>query len=446
MYQSTLINSVASTSFAAILPAQQHFQNMYSQLVSQNSSFSNAMVSHIQVNQNLYINCPPHVPPTSAPAFQTLTPNRGVDQSVMIDGKYRLDVTKDGTTESHFKLYDKDGKELAGEWGDPHLTGKNGAPVGDLQCNHVLTLPNGAKIGVRVSKPDGRLPVPGESDVVTELTAVSENGREAMNFNMNVGSSKSTTGTPISGYVGENFIGETLSDHGAFLGAQIGVSHEGGLFDPLTGHSMDSKRLKDIDLMNPDPVDRSRAVNLAMAQDLLGQGYVTPGHHRLYGDKSFASFSNHMRDDCLNGLQTKLAQMTSMSLAGLGCSMRLPNHINGVAAMLSSFGYLPMLDEFTTLNATFNPFMAKFMSEGLACNAIGRYLGQKGIQQVSLESLAKISKDPFAPYIVRNACAFMTHNPKAWERVETNDTGGRNADNWSDYRNFLNRASYLGWN
>ena len=208
---------------------------------------------------------------------------------------------------------------------------------------------------------------------------------------------------------------------------------------------MDSKRLKQIDLMNPDPSQRWKAVNLAMSQDLLEEGYVPPFHHQCFSDQNFESFTPHMRDDCLHGLQSTFRQMTSMNLAGLGCNMRLPNHMNrDKHLILSSFGFLPKPYVCPTLSATFNPYLAKFMPEGAACKAIGKYLRQNNIQEVSLENLADISKDQYAPPIVRNACAFMTYNPKAWERVETNDTGGMGADNWSDYKNFLNRAKVLG--
>ncbi len=328
MIQTAYSTSTTVTSMVGVNTSPPHFPNMYEQLMSFKPCFTRDMTLHIEHHQNQYLSCPEYLPQQHAPSFQTLTPNKGVDQSVMIDGEYRLDVTKDGKNESHFKLYDKNGKELAGEWGDPHLTGKNGEAVGDLQCNHVLTLPNGAKVGVRVSSPDGGAPVPGKADVVTELTAVSANGMDAMNFNMNVGSDKPTTGTPIAGYLGENFIAETLSDHGAFLGAQLGVSKNGGFVDPLTGLPMTAEGLKGIDLMNPDAIVRSKAENLAMAQTLHGQGYVTPYYHRLFCEHNFSSYTKEMHENCIDGLQLMLARMRMMLDNGLGCACRLPNYID----------------------------------------------------------------------------------------------------------------------
>jgi hypothetical protein len=429
---------------ASAINTQQMFPNMLAQLMTQRSDFTSAMANHIDFHRNLYECCPPYRAPHES-AFETLTPNPGVDQSIMIDGQYRLDVTKNGDSSSTYKVYDKDGKELAGAWGDPHMTGKNGEAVGDLQGNHVLTLPNGAQIGVRVSDAVGGKPMPGQVAYCSEITVTSANRSEAMNFNFNTGTSKTTTGTHISGYLGENFNAETLSDHGQFLGAQIGVSAQGGLFDPLTGQAMTANRLKEIDLNSGDPKVREKAIHLAMAQELYGQGYLTPTDHLLHSNTRFCDFMETRMQRCLANLQSLLMQMTRMNPYGCGCSMRLPNHIDSNRdLMLRSFGHLPKPYACPTLSAAFNPMLANYMPEGAACKAIGTYLQQKGTQAVSIEDLEKISNDQSVPPIVRNACAYMVQHPQAWRKVETNDTGGRGKDNWSGNWNFLDRANKLG--
>lgn len=428
---------------ASLFPSQQIFPSMLEQLQAQFPSFTQQMRIHIECNQNLYASCPPYRAPQES-AFQTLTPPPGVDQSIMIDGKYRLDVTKNGNASSTYKVYDKDGNEIAGAWGDPHMTGKDGEAVGDLQCNHVLTLPNGAQIGVRVSDANGGKPIPGQADYCSELTVTSANHSEAMNFNFNTGTSKPTTGTHISGYLGENFIGETLNDNGRFLGAQIGVSRN-GLFDPLTGQPMTDQRLNQIDLNSGDPKVRQDAVNLAMAQQLYGQGYLTPTDHHRYCGTRFSDFMPPMIRACTDNLRKLLWQMMQMNPYGCGCGVRLPNHIDSDRDInLRTIGDMPKPNVCPTLSAVYNPLLANYMPEGAACKAIGVYLKQEGKQAVSIEDLKKLAHDKSVPPIVRNACSFMMQHPDAWKKVETSDTGGRHADNWSGSWNFIDRANQLG--
>jgi hypothetical protein len=434
---------------AAVATAQQMFPNMLVQLLAQVSAFTGVMVNHIERHQNLYERCPAYMPTKSKPAFETLTPPPGVDQSVMIDGEYRLDVTKNGTSSSTYKVYDKSGKELAGAWGDPHMTGKDGAAVGDMQGNHVLKLPNGAQIAVRVSDGDGNEAKNGGVAYCSEITAVSANGEEAMNFNFNNGTNKPTTGTHISGYLGQNFIAETLGDHGPFLGAQLGVSKEGGLFDPLTGQSMTAQRLKELDLKNGDPVAREKAVNLAMAQQLFEQGYVTPLDNLLYGNKNFNSFTDPMRNQCTNNLQSLLLQMMSMNASGCGCDIRLPNHIDSeLDIMLQSFGQFPKPYACPTLSAAYNPMMACQMPEGAACRVIDVYMKQNNLGIMTPQEFQRLAQDPSVPPLMRNACSWMLQHPDAFDRIEQMDVPNQK-DHISGRSNFANRAKQLGtdgWN
>lgn len=431
---------------ANIANAHQNFPNLLAQTLSQISLFTGSMRNHIERNQSLYERCPMYKQPDSNPAFQTLTPKQGVDQSVMIDGEYRLDVTKNGTASSTYKVYDKNGKELAGAWGDPHMTGRDGAALGDMQGNHVLTLPNGVKIGVRVSDGNGGKPTNGNASFASEITVTSARGDEAMNFNFNNGSNKPTVGTHISGYLGENFNAETLGDHGAFMGAQIGVSKDGGLFDPLTGQSMTAQKLKELDLNNGDPVAREKAINLSMAQQLFGQGYVTPLDNLLHGAHSFKSFTEPMRNQCISNLQSLLSQMTRMNASGCGCGIRLPNHRDAdMDIKLHSFGQLPKPYACPTLSAVYNPMLANSMPEGAACRTIGLYMQQKGISAVSIQDLQKIANDKNASPMIRNACSWMDQHHDAFDRIEQLDVPNQK-DNWSGSGNFLNRANQLGAN
>ncbi len=419
------------------------FPNMLAQLMAQSQIFTGAMMNHIEHHQHLYEHCPPYAPTRSVPAFENLTPNKGVDQSVMIDGAYRLDVTKNGKDSSTYKVYDKSGQELAGAWGDPHMTGKAGEAVGDMHGNHVLTLPNGAKLGIRVSDAHGEESKAGKATFCSEITATSANGAEAMNFNFNNGTDKKTTGSHISGYLGENFIAETLGDHGPFLGAQLGVSKEGGLFDPLTGQSMTAKRMNEIDLKNVDSVAREKSINLAASQQLFSQGYLTPADHRVYGNTSFSNFLQATIAQCIRNLQLFLFQMTTLNAAGCGFAIRLPNHIDSNRdIMLQSFGQLPKPYACPTLSASFNPALAGQMPEGAACKAIGVYLMQQKAKAVTLKDLGIVASDQKAPPIVRNACSFMMQHPDAWRKVETRDAGF--ADDRSGVWNFFNRAKDLG--
>lgn len=431
---------------ASIANAHQNFPNLLAQTLSQISLFTGAMRSHIERHQNLYEHHPAYKPSDSNPAFQTLTPKPGVDQSIMVDGEYRLDMTKNGTSSSTYKVYDKNGKELAGAWGDPHMTGRDGAAVGDMQGNHVLTLPNGIKMGVRVSDGNGGKPANGHASYASEITVTSAKGNEAMNFNFNNGSNKPTTGTHISGYLGENFNAETLGDHGPFMGAQIGVSREGGLFDPLTGQSMTAEKLKELDLNHGDPAAREKAINLSMAQQLFGQGYVTPLDNLLYGAHSFKSFTESMRNQCTSNLQSLLSQMTHINATGCGCGIRLPNHRDvDMDIMLQSFGRFPKPYACPTLSAVYNPMLANSMPEGAACKTIGQYMQQKGINAVSIQDLQRIANDKAAPPMVRNACAWMDQHRDAFDRIEQLDVPNQK-DNWSGIGNFLNRANQLGAN
>jgi len=314
---------------------------MSQQLQAMQQQFTSAMNKMIQNNLGKYQTLPFYEPTkTGVPPFEMgKSPNPKADMSVMIDGEYRLDVTKNGTKESTFKIYDKNGKELAGEWGDPHLTGKNGDAIGDLQCNHVLTLPNGSKVGVRVSTMDGKPPVPGQLDVVTELTVVSSNQQDAMNFNMNVGSSKPTTATPISGYVGEDFLRETLSDNGeSFFGPVIGISQNGGMFDPETGQPMNKARLSQIDTMHPDPFMRENARKLAQAEELFNKGIIPPMYSKEYQNTNFQNFTPTQRDAGIQGLVDMLSKMFFMNSLGVGVDVRLPNHLNNQTNVLKSPG------------------------------------------------------------------------------------------------------------
>jgi hypothetical protein len=431
---------------ASIVNAHENFPNLLAQTLSQNSLFTGSMRDHIDRHQSLYERCPAYKPSNSNPAFQTLTPKPGVDQSIMVDGDYRLDMTKNGTNSSTYKVYDKNGKELAGAWGDPHMTGKDGAALGDMQGNHVLTLPNGSKIGVRVSDGNGGKPTNGNASFTSEITVTSARGDEAMNFNFNNGTNTPLVATHISGYLGENFNAETLGDHGPFMGAQIGVSKEGGLFDPLTGQSMTAQKLKEIDLNNGDPVAREKAIHLSMAQQLFGQGYVTPLDNLLHGAHSYKSFTEPMRNQCTNNLQSLLSQMTRINDSGCGCGLRLPNHRDGgMDIMLQSFGRSPKPYACPTLSAVYNPMRANAMPEGAACKTIGQYMQQMGINAVSIQDLQSIANDKNAPPMVRNACAWMDQHRDAFDRIEQMDVPNQK-DNWSGFGNFLNRANQLGAN
>jgi hypothetical protein len=237
-----------------------------------------------------------------------------------------------------------------------------------------------------------------------------------------------------------------LGDHGPFMGAQLGVSKEGGLFDPLTGQSMTAEKLKALDLNNGDPVAREKAINLSMAQQLFGQGYVTPRDNLSYGAHGFKSFTEPMRNQCTSNLQTLLSQMTRINVNGCGCGMRLPNHLDGDKdIMLQSFGRLPKPYACPTLSAVYNPMLANAMPEGAACKTIGQYMQQKGIHAVSIQDLQRIANDKNAPPMVRNACAWMDQHRNAFDRIEQLDVPNQK-DNWSGSGNFLNRANQLGAN
>ncbi len=408
--------------------------------------FTHGFNRHIQENEFAYSNHPAYSEPTNS-SFKHITPKKGVDQSIMIDDQYRLDVTKNGKGSSTFKVYDKAGKEIVGEWGDPHITGKNGAAVGDLQCNHVITLPHGQKIGVRVSKADGSAPVPGQPDYVSEITVVSAGRHDAMNINMNLGSNSQTTSTGIPGRIGQDFIGQTLNDHGSFLGAQLGMSQDGTLVDPLTGLPMNSKRLKEIDMNNGDPKVRSAAISLAQAQDLFEKGHMMPCDHHFYYDRPHKAFTPEMRDICIENLQMLLQHMGGMRDLGCDCSVQIPNHINCDAHLqLHSVCPLPQPYGNPILAAVYSPAMAKHMPEGAACKVLAEYLSQVRDRVVSLKDLKKLACDPSIPTIVRNACEFMINNKNAWKKIETLDTGGKHSDNISGVGNFINRAQQLGAN
>jgi hypothetical protein len=97
-----------------------------------------------------------------------------------------------------------------------------------------------------------------------------------------------------------------------------------------------------------------------------------------------------------------------------------------------------------TMSIMHNPYGAAQMSVGAACKTIGTYMQQNDIKAVSIQDLQTFANDKNVSPLMRNACTCMLQNRDEWKKVETRDTHGRAADNYSSGSNFLGRARDLG--
>ena len=83
---------------------------------------------------------------------------------------------------------------------------------------------------------------------------------------------------------------------------------------------MTADGLKGIDLMNPDPIVRYKAENLAMSQNLFNNGYVTP---RIF--KYYDQFPQPTQDQCISDMYSLIERMRKMYDTGVRCDLNLSN-------------------------------------------------------------------------------------------------------------------------